>query len=78
MNEIPLSCLRQGDVCELRSIRLQGGMGRRLRDLGMIPGTKIRCAFIAPAGSPMAFWIRGAMIALRREDCRHIAVARCA
>lgn len=77
MNVIPLSCLRQGDVCELRDIGLQGGMGRRLRDLGLIPGTKIQCAFIAPAGSPMAFWIRGAMIALRRDDCRRIAVQRC-
>ena len=77
MNEIPLSCLRKGDACVVRGLEVPGGMGRRLRDLGLLPGTRIRCAFVAPSGSPMAFWIRGAVIALRRDDCRRITVARC-
>ncbi len=76
MNEIPLSCLRRGEQCTLRFIGLQGGMGRRLRDLGLIPGTRLQCAFTAPSGSPMAFWIRGALIALRRDDCSRITVDR--
>lgn len=76
MNEIPLSSLRRGEKCTLCSIGLQGGMGRRLRDLGLIPGTRLECAFTAPSGSPMAFWIRGALIALRRDDCRQIIVGR--
>ena len=58
----------------LRGLDFQGGMGRRLRDLGLIPGTRIRCAFVAPSGSPMAFWIRGAVIALRRADAQNVTV----
>lgn len=77
MNEIALSCLRQGDRCIIQSLGLYSGQRRRLRDLGMLPGTVITCAHIAPSGTPMAFWIKGAMIALRTEDCRRIRVTRC-
>ena len=60
-----------------RLLRLYGGMRRRLRDLGLLPGVQMQCAFVAPAGSPMAFWVKHAMIALRKDDCRRILVRRC-
>lgn len=78
MNEIALSCLRTGECGVIQSLNFYSGKRRRLRDLGLLPGAKVRCVRIAPAGSPMAFWIKGALIALRKEDCRRIRIRRCA
>ena len=43
--------------------------------LGLVRGTAVSHLYTAPAGSPMAFSIRGAIIALRTQDCRRITVA---
>lgn len=76
MNEIPLCQLLPGEWGVLKSLDLQGGLRRRLEDMGLIPGTKIQCAYIGPHGSPIAFWIRGAMLAIRRENCGPIVVEK--
>ena len=60
-----LSCGQTAEVCALRA---EGPMRRRLQDLGLICGTKTQCVGISPLGDPMAFRIRGAVIALRRAD----------
>jgi DtxR family transcriptional regulator, Mn-dependent transcriptional regulator len=52
----------------------QGSQRRRLLDLGVIRGTEIEAAFASAAGDPMAYRIRGALIALRREQARWIRV----
>lgn len=78
MNEIALSCLRAGECGVIQSLSLYSGKRRRLRDLGLLPGTVVRCAHVAPSGSPMAFWMKGALIALRKEDCCRIRIRRCA
>lgn len=44
----------------------------RLRDLGLVSGTPVRCLFRAPFGDPVAYGIKGAVIALRREDSRAV------
>ena len=49
-------------------------LARRLRQFGMIEGTKIRSIGTAPFGSPMLFRIRGSTVALRTEDCRELYV----
>ena len=49
-------------------------MRRRLRELGMIEGTPVECVGQSPLGDPSAYLIRGAVIALRREDSRKITV----
>lgn len=49
-------------------------MTRRLEELGMIPGTVVTCLHKSPSGSPAAFDIQGAIIALRRVDTERIWV----
>ena len=56
----------------MAEICVEGALRRRLFDLGLIPGTFISCRCVAPAGSPMAFTVRGAAIALRRCDAAQI------
>ena len=41
---------------------------RRLYDLGLVPGTKVRCVVKSPLGDPKAYLVRGAVVSLRCED----------
>ena len=50
-------------------------MRRRLQDIGLIEGTKVECIQKSPSGDPIAFLIRGAVIALRREDSSSVLMS---
>jgi Fe2+ transport system protein FeoA len=45
-------------------------------DLGVVPGTRIKAEMISPGGDPTAYRIRGALIALRREQAHIIHITR--
>jgi len=47
---------------------------RRLLDLGVVPGTRIRCEFASPFGTPRSYAIRGALIALRDYQAERILI----
>ncbi len=51
-----------------------GADRRRMMDLGILPGTKIEIELTNPLGDPTAYRIRGAVVALRREQARQIDV----
>ena len=46
----------------------------RLLDLGLIRGTRVTCIARSPWGDPAAYLVRGAVIALRDQDARDVAV----
>lgn len=47
---------------------------RRLLDLGVTEGTRAEALFRSPVGDPTAYFIRGAVIALRRGDAEKITI----
>jgi DtxR family Mn-dependent transcriptional regulator len=55
---------------------LQGPQRRRLLDLGLVPGTLVEPELVGPGGDPVAYRIRGALIALRKDQSRWIQVDR--
>lgn len=74
-NELSLRDVQPGGSAVVKRLCAEGGMARRLLDIGLIEGTRVECVGRAPSGDPTAFLIRGAVIALRREDCARIAVS---
>lgn len=48
--------------------------GRRLLDLGVLPGTPIRVIRRAPLGDPVVYELRGYRLCLRRSETAHIFV----
>lgn len=52
----------------------QGIQRRRLLDLGVVPGTRVRAELVSPGGDPTAYDVRGALIALRRDQQRWVRV----
>ena len=78
MEGVPLSVLlpgHKGEVLELLP-RLRGAERRRLMDLGILPGTIITAEMNAPGGDPTAYRIRGALIALRKEQANLIQITK--
>ena len=47
---------------------------RRLLDIGLVEDTEVECLGQSPLGDPCAYLIRGAVIAIRSEDCRGILI----
>ncbi|HOX03533.1 MAG: FeoA domain-containing protein [Verrucomicrobia bacterium] len=73
-----LHLLKPGESARVVGVspRCRGPERRRLLDLGIVPGTVIAAELASPGGDPIAYRIRGALIALRREQARLIQVAR--
>lgn len=74
----PLNNLKPGQEGRVIALgpRLRGSERRRMMDLGLLPGTIVRAEMVSPGGDPTAYRIRGAMIALRREQAQMIRIER--
>jgi DtxR family Mn-dependent transcriptional regulator len=74
----PLSNLAEGEVAEIAGLTpaCMGPERNRLLDLGVVPGTEVALDLTSASGSPTAYRIRGASIALRREQARRILIRR--
>ena len=65
---ISLSEMQPGQRARITELTASGSIRRRLLDIGLVEGTEIKCVGKSPAGDPAAFYIRGAIIAIRSED----------
>ena len=76
MNGMTLNELKEGEWATVTEIKLHGAIRRRLLDLGLINGTKVNCVLKSNYGDPVAYRIRGALIALRNCDTKEIYVIK--
>ena len=42
--------------------------------MGLVEGTRVECLGMSPGGDPKAFLVRGAVLAIRGQDCRDIMI----
>jgi DtxR family Mn-dependent transcriptional regulator len=71
-----LTALRPGRHATIDSLddALRGYTRRRLLDLGLTPGTGIAAELSSFARDPVAYRVRGSLIALRSEQAAHVLV----
>lgn len=71
-----LAALRVGQQATVYRLddSLQGFTRRRLLDLGLTPGTAIAAEMRSLFGDPAAYRVRGALIALRRDQAEKVVV----
>lgn len=69
-----LADLRPGETAEVVAVYSSGAERRRLLDLGIVPGTRITAELASPLNDPVAYRVRGALIALRRSQAAQIEV----
>ncbi|HWS29924.1 MAG TPA: FeoA family protein [Clostridia bacterium] len=70
LNQLPIG--RKGSVAKLIT---DGEARRRMLDLGVIDGTEIEPLYKSPSGNPVAYLIRGAVIALRSDVSEKIIIS---
>lgn len=56
------------------SVRARGELGRRIRDMGLVPGKEIRIQGRAPLNDPVSLRIMGGTLTLRNNEADHIFV----
>lgn len=71
---LDLSRLAPGERARVLGVTSQGAMRRRMQELGLLAGAWVECLGKSPLGDPAAYRVRGAVIALRRDDARAVTV----
>jgi ferrous iron transport protein A len=69
--------LRQAQVNQklrICSVGAQGELGRRIRDMGLMPGTEVTVVGKAPLKDPVALRMRDFTLTLRNSEADHIVV----
>ena len=69
LSQLPLN--KNGKIDK---IECDEGIKRRLLDMGLVKGTNIVPILISPSGDPRAFLVRGTIIAIRKENAKHIKI----
>lgn len=72
--QICLNDMRPGQRAVVSELQATDSMRRRLLDIGLIKDTTVECLGRSPGGDPAAFLVRGAVIAIRSEDCKDILI----
>lgn len=74
INTMPLSCIPLGSKGEIVAIKSSLKNKDRLIELGFTKNTEIIPLHISPMGDPTAYFIRGSVMALRKEDADNIFI----
>ena len=69
-----LAEIKVGQRAKVVGLLVEGPTRRRLLDLGLLPGTEVKAVMESPLGTPVAYKIRGSILALRLEDASKIMV----
>lgn len=73
---IAMSALRREESGYVAELSAPPAIELRLRELGLVRGTRVTCVLQGPPGGLRAYLIRGALIALRQADARGIRLSR--
>jgi ferrous iron transport protein A len=71
---IGLRRMQVGQRARICRVEAQGELGRRLRDMGLVPGTEVSVVGRAPLKDPVALRLRDFTLTLRNNEADHIAV----
>lgn len=70
--EIPLRRMRINQEARIHSISARAELGRRIRDMGLIPGTQLVVIGHAPLKDPVALRMKGFTLTLRNSEADYI------
>ena len=73
-NAIPMRELKVGQKAKVVAITAIGELGRRIRDMGLVPGAELEVVGRAPLQDPVALRLTGFTLSLRNNEADYIAV----
>lgn len=76
MKEYTLNDLKTGAFGTVIRMECSGAMKRRLIDMGITPGVKIKLVKVAPLGDPLQIKLRGYELSIRRSQASEIFIEK--
>jgi ferrous iron transport protein A len=73
-SKISLRQMHIGQQGRIASVTALGETGRRIRDMGIIPGTPVSVVGRAPLNDPIALRLSGVTISLRNKEAEYIMI----
>lgn len=74
MAHIPLRKMKKNQSGTITAVKVGGEMGRRLREMGLVPGTLITVQGRAPLNDPVALRVLGSTLTLRNNEADFIEI----
>jgi ferrous iron transport protein A len=74
MSEINLRQMAINQSGIITSVRVGGELGRRIREMGLVPGMELTVKQRAPLNDPVALRIMGGTLTLRNSEADYIMV----
>lgn len=71
---VSLRSLEKGQTATIAAISAEGEMGRRIRDMGLVPGVSVQVVGRAPLEDPVALRLMGFTLTLRNNEADYISV----
>ncbi len=71
---LPLRKMQVGQRAKVVAVDAAGEMGRRIRDMGLVPGAELEVMGRAPLRDPVALRIGGFTLTLRNNEADYILV----
>lgn len=75
-NNISLDKINLNEKYLIDEVLLDEHTKKRIYDLGLIENTIIEAVYKSPFGDPIAYLVRGTIIAIRKNDAKKIIVRR--
>ena len=74
METVSLRGIQKGQKVRIADVSADGELGRRIRDMGLIPGAEVEVVGRAPLKDPVALRLKGFTLTLRNNEADFIAV----
>ncbi len=74
MDKIKLRQMKVNQTGIVTSVKATGELGRRIRDMGLIPGKEVKVQGRAPLHDPVSLRIMGFTLTLRNNEADHVEV----
>lgn len=72
--ERSLADLAPGERAVVSEVLVEGPVGRRLMDLGLLPQTPVQALRRSPLGDPTVYALRGYQLCLREVDAARVRI----
>ncbi len=72
--KVNLRQMKKNQNGSIVQVKANGELGRRMRDMGLVPGTPIKVQGRAPLKDPVALRVKGFTLTLRNKEADFIEV----
>ena len=69
LKEVPV-----GSTVTIKKLHGQGATKKRIMDMGLIKGSRVKVTKVAPLGDPIELTVRGYELSIRKADAEMIEV----